>query len=121
VSDAAVPPGETNNASIEALKRLKAAETDAEAKLRQAVDGGSERLKQLALASEESVRAATAASEKDADAAIERARTSLAGDVAAVVQVGQADAAKVGSRSKSALANLEPKLLDAVLGEFRSD
>jgi hypothetical protein len=120
VSEASGAPTETN-VSIEALKRLKAAETEADAKLRQLVDSGAERLKQLALTSESSVRAAKAASERDADSAIEGARTSLAGDLAAVVEVGEADAAKVGKRSKASLASLESKLLDAVLGEFRSD
>jgi len=107
--------------SIEALKRLKASETEAEAKFRTFAAEGGERLKQLAHSAEESVRVAKAAAEREADAAIERARASLATDTAAVVKVGEADAAKVASRSKSELAKLEAKLLDATLGEFRSD
>jgi vacuolar-type H+-ATPase subunit H len=107
--------------SIEALKRLKASETETEAKLHRLVEEGNERLRQLAQSSSESVRAAKAVAEREAEAAIERARTSLATDTAAVVKVGEADAAKVTSRSRSELAKLEAKLLDAVLGEFRSD
>jgi len=107
--------------SIEALKRLKASETDGDAKLQKLVADGTERLRELAHSAEESVRAAKAAAERDADAAIERARATLATDTTAVVKVGEADAAKVTSRSKSELAKLESKLLDAVLGEFRSD
>jgi vacuolar-type H+-ATPase subunit H len=107
--------------SIEALKRLKASETEAEAKLHHLVEDGNERLKQLAQSAEESVRAAKVAAERASESAIERARTTLATDTAAVVKVGEADAAKVTTRSKSELAKLEAKLLEAVLGEFRSD
>ncbi|MCI4332173.1 MAG: hypothetical protein L3K01_00340 [Thermoplasmata archaeon] len=120
MTDPTGTPGETN-ASIEALKRLKAAESETEAKLRQVREEGTEHLKQLALSAEESVRVAKASAEREAESTIERARTGLTGDVAALLKVGEADAAKVGVRSKAALASLESKLLDAVLGEFRSD
>lgn len=120
MSDTPMPPSEPN-ASIEALKRLKAAETQSAAQLKKLVEEGNERLKQLSTSAEEYVRAGKAAAEKSADATIERARATLAGDTSAVVQVGESDAAKVANRSKAELDKLEEKLLDAVLGEFRSD
>jgi vacuolar-type H+-ATPase subunit H len=120
VTDASGAPAETNP-SIEALKRLKSAEAEAETKLKRLREEGSEKLRQLSIAAEETVRTAKASAERDADSAVEKARATLKGDLAAVLQVGEADAAKVGARSKAAMASLEPKLLDAVLGEFRSD
>jgi vacuolar-type H+-ATPase subunit H len=107
--------------SLEALKRLKATETDAETKVQALLTEGAERLKRTREQAEEAVRMAKTEADKSAEDAIAKARAGLAGDLAAVVKVGEADAAKVGTRTKASLAALEPKIVDAVLGEFRSE
>ena len=107
--------------SLEALRRLKETETATEDQLRTAIAEGAERLKRLRESAEESVRAARAAADRAAAAALEVARVGVAAEVAAIVRAGEDGAAKVGGRTKGAFAALQPKLLDAVLGEFRSD
>ena len=114
-------PSSSPTGSLEALKRLKQTETDAEAKVRALLAEGVERLKRSKESAEESVRTAKLDADKAAEDAVTKARGSLAGDVAAVVKDGEAEAAKLASRSKASLAAIEQKILDAVIGDFRSE
>lgn len=111
----------SSNESLEALRRLKTSETEADAKVRALVAEGTERLKRLRESAEADAVAAKTAAEKAADAAIESARDQLTGELEAVVKTGENEAADVALRTKAELAKMKSKLLDAVLGDLRSD
>jgi vacuolar-type H+-ATPase subunit H len=111
------PAGE----SIEALRRLKATEDELEAQATSAGASGAERLKTARAEADEAFRLAKAEAERNATASIEAARAGLDREVASIVKAGAAEAAKVASGSKVAVAALKPKLIDAVVGSFRSD
>jgi vacuolar-type H+-ATPase subunit H len=114
-------PGPISGESIEALRRLKATEVEVEEKLRAATSAASERLKAAKAEAEETVRQAKDEAERKAALAVETARIGLAAEVASLVKVGETEAAKVRSGAKVVVAALKPKLVDAVVGEFRSD
>jgi vacuolar-type H+-ATPase subunit H len=109
------------NESLDALRRLKTSETEAETKVRALVAEGTERLKRLRESAEADVVSAKTAAEKAADAAIESARQKLAGELEGVVKTGANEAGVVAFRSKAELAKMKAKLLDSVLGDLRSD
>jgi vacuolar-type H+-ATPase subunit H len=111
------PPGE----SIEALRRLKATEDELEAQKTSAESAGTERLKSARAEAEQAFRSAKAEAERKATAAIGAARSVVEAEVASLVKAGAAEASKVASGSKVAVAALKQKLIDAVVGSFRSD
>jgi hypothetical protein len=114
-------PGPVAGESIEALRRLKATEDELEARKTSADAAGADRLKTARAEAEEAFRAAKADAERKASAAVEVARIGLDAEVASLLKAGASAAAKVGSGSKVAVAALKPKLIDAVVGSFRSD
>ncbi|MCI4321705.1 MAG: hypothetical protein L3K18_04650 [Thermoplasmata archaeon] len=114
-------PGPISGESIEALRRLKATEVEVEEKLRVATTAGSERLKAARAEAEETVRQARAEAERTAAMAVEAARIGLDTEVASLVKAGETEAKKVAGGSKVAVGALKSKLVDAVVGEFRSD
>jgi|SRR5580692_11657906 hypothetical protein len=114
-------PGPVAGESIEALRRLKATEDEMEAKRKAALAAGAERLKTVRADANEAFRLAKVEAERKAAAAIEAARAELTNEVASLVKAGETEAAKVASGSQVAVAALKPKLIDAVVGPFRSD
>jgi hypothetical protein len=111
------PAGE----SIEALRRLKATEDELEAQKTAAETAGAERLKAAKAEAEEAYRVAKSEAERKAAAAMEIARTGLQAEVATLLKAGAAEAAKIEGGAKVAVTVLKPKLIDAVVGSFRSD
>ena len=114
-------PGPAAGESIEALRRLKAAENELDERRSTAESTGAERLRILRADAEQAFRVAKAETERATTAAIETARKGLESEVAALVQAGSAEAARVASGSQVVVAALKPKLIDAVVGSFRSD
>jgi vacuolar-type H+-ATPase subunit H len=110
-----------SNDSLEALRRLKTTETEAETKVHALVAEGNERLKQLRESAEGEVLAAKVAAEKAADAAIEAARERLTSELESVIKTGENEAGIVALRGKAELTKVRAKLLDAILAGFRSD
>jgi vacuolar-type H+-ATPase subunit H len=106
------------NVSVEALKRLKSVETDSDDRLKAAIARGEDRLKRLRAEAEVTVRSARDAAEKAADAAVEKGREDLGQEVDRILASGQAEAAKVGQRSRADIDGRRDKLFQAIFGEF---
>ncbi len=107
--------------SIEALKRVKATETDWELKLRAARGQAEEALQRLRADADAAVKAAQAAADADRAAKLEAARAEADREAAGIVAEGQkaAEAAARGEGKRP--ADKKDAILAAVLAGFQKD
>ncbi len=107
--------------SIEALKRVKATETDWELKLRAARGQAEETLQRLRTDADAAVKAAQTAADADRAAKLEAARAEADREAAGIVAEGQkaAEAAARGEGKRP--ADKKDAILAAVLAGFQKD
>lgn len=113
-------PGSSEQPTIDALRRIKAAEEEWEAKL-----SGARAEKERAIADARSgadaaVKAVASELEKDRGRALETAGAAAEAEARDLLAAGETDAARARSGKKK-LADRKEEVLRAVLGEFTSD
>jgi vacuolar-type H+-ATPase subunit H len=117
---AAATPG-TELGSIDALKRVKATESDWELKLRAARGASEEALQRLRDESEAAVKAAQASVDAERSEAVQAARTEADRLAAEILAEGERAAAVARRGEGKGTADRKDSILAAVLGGFFQD
>jgi vacuolar-type H+-ATPase subunit H len=110
--------GATAPGSVEALKRVKAVETEWEARVSAARQEAEATLQRLREESEAAVKAAQAEAERERTGRIERARTEIAAEVETIIAGGRVEAAVALRGEGRRPADKKSEILDVVLGSF---
>jgi len=118
---ATTPPPASDLGTVEALKRVKATETEWETKTAEARAHRDQALQRLRDETEATVHAAQVETERERSEAIQAARTEADAEAAKILADGDQVAADAGSEQPTALKEKRAELLAAVLGEFGTD
>jgi vacuolar-type H+-ATPase subunit H len=118
---AAEATGVASPGSVEALKRVKAAETEWESRLATARKEAEVTLGRLAEEADAAVKAVRAEVERERTERIEHARVEAAGMAAAIVAEGEKDAETAARGEGRRPADKKDAILAAVLGGFAKD
>ena len=113
--------GATPTASVEALKQLKTVELEWAARLTQAREATQARIAKAREAAESALLQARTESDRLRDGILQEARTAAAAEAERIVALGQKDAAKLSGEVSKGLQSAKAKLVQTVLGEFRSE
>lgn len=113
--------GAAGSGSVEALKRVKATETEWDARLKAAREESEATLRRLREQSEAAVKAAQAEGERERAERVERARVEAAGMSAAIVAEGQKAAEAAARGEGRGPADKKEAILSVVLGSFGKD
>ena len=107
--------------SVEALKRVKAVETEWETRLASARAEAEASVRRLREESDAAVKAATEDAERDRTDRVERARVEAAGLAGAIVADGQKSAEAAARGEGRRPADKKDEILAVVLGSFGKD
>jgi len=118
---AAVAPADANLGSIDALKRVKATETDWELKLRAARGAAEEAVQKLRADSDAAVKAAQAAADQQRAQAVQAMRAEADREAAEILADGERAAAQAARGEGKRAADKKDAILAAVLAGFLKD
>ncbi|MGP8158693.1 MAG: hypothetical protein ACLPWO_03685 [Thermoplasmata archaeon] len=107
--------------SIEALKRVKATETEWDTRLSAARQEAEEALRRLRDDGDAAVKAAEAEADRERTVRVERARTEAAEEGEAIVADGRRAAGRAALGEGRRPADKKDSILEAVLGSFGKD
>jgi len=113
--------GANLGASVDALKRVKAAEAEWETRLAAARTQAEATLRELREEADAAVKAARAQVERERADRLERARAEAAGMAAAIVAEGEKDAQTAARGDGRRPSDKKDAVLAAVLGGFAAD
>jgi vacuolar-type H+-ATPase subunit H len=119
MSETAASPAPANDASLDALRQLKAAETAGAEKVAKAKTDADAALAALKAAAEETFQKAKADAEKTRGERVQDAKFKADVEAEGVLREGEKEAAKVASSDPARDPGFGPKAIDAVLGAFR--
>jgi vacuolar-type H+-ATPase subunit H len=106
--------------TLEPIKRVKATEEEAQARAAALIESVKREVDALARDAEEAVQRVRAEAEKARDLLLTRTRTEAEEEAKAILAGAQAKAAAIRGKTAAELGQAREKLLDAVLGAFRS-
>ncbi len=118
---ATTTPGLSDLGTVEALKRVKAVESEWEAKLAEARAHRDQILQRWRDETEATVHAAQLESERERSEAIQAARIAADGEAAKMLADGDRAAEAAGREDPEDLTEKRAAILAAVLGEFGAD
>jgi vacuolar-type H+-ATPase subunit H len=118
---ATATPGTTATGSIEALKRVKATETEWDARLSAARQETEATMRRLRDEADAAVKAVQAEADKERTTRLERARVATAADAEAIVAEGRAAADTAARGEGRRAADKKDEILAVVLGSFGKD
>jgi len=121
VATEATPPAMAGSGSIEALKRVKAAEGEWDRRLAAAREESEKLLSELREEAESAVKSAELEAERDRSAKIEQARVETIAAAAAIIADGEKAAAKAERAEGRRPSDKRDAVLEAVLGGFAKD
>jgi vacuolar-type H+-ATPase subunit H len=113
--------GRTDIGTIDALKRIKAAEAEWDEKIARAREDAAAQLRRLGEESDAMVKAAHAEAESTRTLAVQRARANADHEAAAIVAEGAEVATAAARGAGKRPADRAAEVLAAVLGSFRAD
>jgi vacuolar-type H+-ATPase subunit H len=113
--------GNGTTGSVEALKRVKAAETEWESRVSTARQEAEDSLQKLREESEAAIKAAQAEAERERTERLERARTEIASEAETILTTGQTAAAVALRGEGRRPTDKKGEILDTVLGSFKKD
>ncbi|MCI4350390.1 MAG: hypothetical protein L3K15_02605 [Thermoplasmata archaeon] len=120
MSDPASVSAPSNDASLDALRQLKAAESAWAEKIAKAKADAEAELAALKAAAEEAFQKAKADAEKARAERVQDAKFKADVEAEGVLRDGEKEAAKVASSDPARDRGFGPKAIDAVLGAFRA-
>jgi vacuolar-type H+-ATPase subunit H len=118
---AATTSGAAAPASVEALKRVKATETEWDTRLNAARQEAAESLRRLRDEGDAAVKAAVAEAERKRTGQVERARAEAAMEAEAIVADGRRAAERAAHGEGRRPADKKDAILEVVLGSFGRD
>ncbi|MGI0131497.1 MAG: hypothetical protein ACREDK_00125 [Thermoplasmata archaeon] len=105
--------------SIDALRHLKELETEAEARLRAAVEQGERELSQLRSEIEASVHAARVEADRTREALLQAERARIEAEAERIVAAGRTAAEAIEHGAAKDLRAISEEILNRVVGQFR--